>query len=453
MDVIFYDNFTKRQNSTKQPGGGEASHTVSGTIKEGCSILSPSISFSFGRDNVPGWGFAYIPAFSRYYHVTNWTYQGGLWTCDMAVDVLASFKTNILNDYAYVIFSTSDFNDKIRDSRLSCLNAPSSHVQVSSPAFSVSNEGCVVLQVISSTGGNGTTAYALTAAQVGELIQKLSTEDIAELGEEVTRLFGGGSMNAICSATWMPFNWASGGLGPGTFDVVIGNYNTGIKGNLHNYVSTSTTSISIPWQYSDFRKTMCTIQLFLPFLGTVSISPDEFCDSSSIGVTYSFDPISGGFTCILQGNVNGSAVYSGSCGCSIPLASLSVSAMGATLSAGSALGSLATGNVTGVLGDIFSTVEKAMVPTTQTVGGYTGQSGPTAFINAQTEIVLTLNQIELSMSPDGAAGAIGRPLYAPRLLSTLSGFCQCAGMSSSAGGLEEETSQINDYLNGGFYIE
>ena len=73
MQIDFYINFTKRQNSTKRPveGGIVTKHTLTGYLKEPCSVMKPVINIQ----NVPIQNapcvmtYAYIPSFYRYYFV------------------------------------------------------------------------------------------------------------------------------------------------------------------------------------------------------------------------------------------------------------------------------------------------------------------------------------------------------------------------------------------------
>ena len=51
------------------------------------------------------------------------------------------------------------------------------------------------------------------------------------------------------------------------------------------------------------------------------------------------------------------------------------------------------------------------------------------------------------------ADRYGRPLFAVRTLSSLSGYCKCNGASVDVAGFEEEKDKINAYVNGGFFIE
>lgn len=65
-----------------------------GTLKEGCSVLSPSVVLT--GENLSGFNYAYIPQFSRYYFIKEITsVKSGLWEISMRVDVLETYKDSI----------------------------------------------------------------------------------------------------------------------------------------------------------------------------------------------------------------------------------------------------------------------------------------------------------------------------------------------------------------------
>ena len=102
FQVTLY-SFQKKRNSTARPLDG-AGTVFTGNIKEDFSPLSFSMTFNLGNDNseIPPYNYAYIPEFSRYYYVTDWVFVSGLWRASLTVDVLATYKTQILNSYQFV---------------------------------------------------------------------------------------------------------------------------------------------------------------------------------------------------------------------------------------------------------------------------------------------------------------------------------------------------------------
>lgn len=113
MKVYFY-NLAKRVNSTKQPTGtGQAFDCV---LKENTSIVSPTLKITVDTmNNAPTWNYAYIPDFARYYHVTDVSSDGWMWYFSLAIDVLATYKTQIGAANLYMLRSTHTYDGSIID--------------------------------------------------------------------------------------------------------------------------------------------------------------------------------------------------------------------------------------------------------------------------------------------------------------------------------------------------
>ena len=98
--ATFY-TFRKKLNSTKQPSGGSEYQII---LKHGCSIIRPTISLDIGQAGNPtGYNYCYIPAFNRYYYVSDWIFENRLWTASLKVDALASFKTYIGSSNEFIL--------------------------------------------------------------------------------------------------------------------------------------------------------------------------------------------------------------------------------------------------------------------------------------------------------------------------------------------------------------
>ena len=113
INVDFY-SFAKKHNSTAVPSS--APLTFACELKEGCSIIYPIVGLSNGSAwNPATYNYARIAAFNRYYYVTDWSYEGGLWWATLNVDVLASWKTAIYNTTEYVERAAKTFDGAIID--------------------------------------------------------------------------------------------------------------------------------------------------------------------------------------------------------------------------------------------------------------------------------------------------------------------------------------------------
>lgn len=78
--------------------------TLSGNIREGTSIINPVITTSNSViEHLQNLNYIYIPDFNRYYFVTDVsTIRNGIWVLSCRVDVLESFKSEILSQKAVI---------------------------------------------------------------------------------------------------------------------------------------------------------------------------------------------------------------------------------------------------------------------------------------------------------------------------------------------------------------
>lgn len=70
--------------------------TFIGSLRDSSKIIKPEIMIE--SSNLTGYNYAYIPQFNRYYFIKEIeSYRTGLWIVKMEVDVLESYKSQILN--------------------------------------------------------------------------------------------------------------------------------------------------------------------------------------------------------------------------------------------------------------------------------------------------------------------------------------------------------------------
>lgn len=190
MTIDFYIGFTKRKNSTKRPteGGIVVKHTLTGYLKEPCSILNPVINIqTIPVQNTPDvFTYAHINQFDRYYFVKDWTWNDGLWTVSLEVDVLATYRPHIGEKTAYIERCASAYNTWVQDKLYPTtlepfvtdvfINAPWSNYLIT--------DGCYVVGIISgspsSTTGSAVTYYAMTFQQLTSLVQYLLSDQFVD---------------------------------------------------------------------------------------------------------------------------------------------------------------------------------------------------------------------------------------------------------------------------------
>ena len=94
---------------------------VQGTLKESCSIQDPSMLIQM--NTVPNANYAYIEEFHRYYFITKVTsIKNNLWQVEMHVDVLESFKNEILANEAIIERQEHLYNMYLKDDMIPIVN-------------------------------------------------------------------------------------------------------------------------------------------------------------------------------------------------------------------------------------------------------------------------------------------------------------------------------------------
>lgn len=106
--------FFKDKNSTKVPD--TAGTAVDGEFKYSVSINNPTVKIA-DHSTAFTWNYFYIQKFNRYYFVTDVKIEKGFIFITGVCDVLASFKSRILDSSQYVLRSASNYDVSIQDTK------------------------------------------------------------------------------------------------------------------------------------------------------------------------------------------------------------------------------------------------------------------------------------------------------------------------------------------------
>lgn len=103
MIITFYNNISERNVIRKTLSNPLA---MSGALRESTSVTNPTITVE-SPAAIVGYNYCYIPDFGRYYYVVDVkSLRLDLWAVTLRVDVLMSFKDNILNTPAIIDHTT-----------------------------------------------------------------------------------------------------------------------------------------------------------------------------------------------------------------------------------------------------------------------------------------------------------------------------------------------------------
>ena len=481
MNVYFY-NFSKRRNSTKRPGSASASYSC--TLKEGTSTSRPSIMIKWQGGSAPAsYNYAYIPAFNRYYWVNAWTYDERCWTASCAVDVLATYKTEIGNSTKYVLRAVTSYDAYAPDNKYMPLEPPS-----------INNWACVGLAWAKSFDGGrfvvgvigrgntfnvgGVGYYVVDSSGLNNLINACFTqsmlvwtsttslgptigEALNKYGENLEKSLAN-PVQFINSVCWVPFTPTTSGSG----NIWLGNIDTGVVGaKLSNPVHIQHFTASVN-QWNSGTYAWPNLEPFIRFVLHVPPFPDldipaEYLlpsplalgGTGSIGGDVYTDVTNGlAYLTINDSGGNGLVSASAQLGVPINLAGSSVDYAGQIKAAASTVTSGLSalvnpaGAISGVTSGIIGFAE-ASQPKAKG-GGYSGGMAALAAYYAEGSLIQYIYPV-----PELADTEVGRPLLKNKKINTLSGYVLCADGDVSCNATQEEHGEIESFLTGGFFYE
>ena len=328
FDISLF-TFEKRKNSTKQPDMADAS-TFSGEIKEDFTPMAPQVTFDFpDPTNIPPYNYAYIQKFSRYYWITDWLYIGGLWRATMAVDVLATYKEQIIRSNQFVARAAAIKNGYIVDASY----APTATVLREERKIDMYNlwgitsesDGTIIAGIVNNSGKNigAVTYYAMEYSTFRDLMYRMLSDiawmniSTAEISEELQKALIN-PVQYVVSCIWLPINYdffpdtPQGYVNLGWWRFPLGNTCKILSRPLKD-VDTIEFSISLPkhpyavdrgeWlnlaPYSRYELT------WLPF-GTFELDTTELIGVAHIHVSLTYHYYTGDATLIIgRGNAAG----------------------------------------------------------------------------------------------------------------------------------------------------
>ena len=481
-----FGKVAKRKNSTLQ-GAVSAPYDV--LFKTPTSIDEPTITLNHSGD----FDYNYAKYNDNYYFVTNKVLRNNdLWEITLELDPLATCKSEILASTQYVSYSSASGGAWLPDTRIPILN--SANVAVRSSAIGIlDSDGRYILSVV---GKESAAIYDLTLTKLRDVIASISdweTNGIADINALID-VASGNDNNAICetlatigeamintgfvgnayaqapacirSCIWVPFGYV---LTEGTDTIYLGNFDTHVQAKRVSAKPViNTTTVEIPWHYSDWRRASCeNVYLYLPLVGMVNISTNEIVNVSSLTIKWSATATDG---CICYEVLAGSQVvgtYGGNASANYPIGINQQASSGeiaqsylngisktinvATSSSLSpiSMGGAAAGAIVEGVSAGYDVVNTQYSSHATCIGGIGGGAGSGLDLDAKCFTVAHPTIIE----PSVMAQTMGLPTMKPLQLSTLSGYCQCANAHVSAAVDAPILNKIDAYLNGGFYIE
>lgn len=479
MNITLY-NFKKKDNSTMRPTSGTGTG-LTGSVVEPCTVIAPRIKFTLGATTGPGYNYAYIPEFSRYYWIKDWTWSEGFWTADMEVDVLATARSQIGQENEYVLRSSAEGNTNLIDTLYpaTCYTSCKT-VNVTTPFVSSLGEGSYIIGVISSESGIGAqTNYALNADQFNRLNNiMLSGVDwlhidfslISGITDSLLKtLFN--PYQYVVSCFWIPLP-ISLLTGTSVTSIKYGWWEIDVSGKkLNAFEYSGSASVNIPGHPQNAQGYYLNFdpytQLFLdwPVFGNIPINT-EYYYAATLNLQYSVDLITGqgilrfpAAPIVQSGQVTSDpgihSSVSSQVGVPISFAQMATNILGSLQSgfsgAAGAIGAGMSGNIAGMATGIINAGIESSInmirPQTNIIGSNGSLAGA---VGIYSNCVLTCffkDVVEKDPQHNGY------PLCRKKVLNTIPGFIM-TGRSSIVTGLTlQEDIRIREHMEGGFYYE
>ena len=286
MMILKLYNFSKKANSTKVPASDTATE-LNVTLKENVSLYSPSFILSTEPNQ-----FNYCQLDDKYYYINDYVYVGrNTFIINCTLDVLATYKTDILKTKAFVLYSTSNYDSSIPDQRLSqkaeCTYRKNSKDLTASSNDSMKGDGYFAVSYIGQppSSNEPSTVLGLDFANFKNLSAAINSKSVAEFFSTgyMNKLLNNASQ-AITEVKFIPIAMHQKDIGGSTRQVILGgNCAIGAVGYELGRVEYSCV-IPIPWQFTDFRNRSqyTTLMMNLPGVGVVPINPDNYIGFDNI---------------------------------------------------------------------------------------------------------------------------------------------------------------------------
>lgn len=467
-----WSGFSKRKNSTKQPG--TAGTTITLNLKDDTSMVQPTFVLA-GNNFV----YNYIQFAGRYYYVDDVvSLHNGLCEVQCNIDVLATYKSAIQAASAYVLYYTHN-NTEITDHRLSAKTTQTTDSE--NGTFDYFGVGFT--HVLTTVGENHVNSYKLNLSEIKDIVsttffnsldQELSNVPaidttsvetaISDAGRFVVDLFKSAAIastyvgkitDCIRNCYVLPIDPASWG---GTLEsVYLGKCDTGkdgyVLGAMDRVLHDSAT-VAIPWQATDWRRNAPyhEIYLYIPAIGLTTISPSDVIGENYLYVDVEVDKLSGDAIFNVGTASKVLAQYTTNVAVNFPIGANNIDPARAAMAVGNMASAIASGNLGLTVAEGLG-LANAIQPQAMSIGSNGGGAflGLVSFQGKKVYCFTVFH--DTTVDPSSVSAIKGTPYNGVMSLSGVSGYVQTSGASVDIAGYGNEKDMVNNYLNGGIYIE
>lgn len=467
MQATFYQ-FAKRTNSTKRPSGGQGFGI---DLKAPCNIINPEIKIATQSDPT-GYNYCYLPTFSRYYWIKNWTYSDGLWNASLTVDTLASYRDQIGSATEYVVRSSAKYDGTISDG----LYPATARVQSVTTSFqggfaeTISGGFFIIGFIAKAANSIGAITYVvMTPGNAKKLSAKLLTDvsylsiDNSEISDNLTKVLFN-PYQYIVSCNYFPFDIAEltahlplvAKIDVGWWSVDVPGWILGADNN--NFKKSVRVTVPKHPQAAN-RGEYCNVApytdytIYLQPFGVIPLDASKMWGAAALSIQYVVDLFTG--DSVLRIFANGTQlVYetTAKLGVSVQLSNINFgipSGSGGLLQTGiaAAFGGLQAALSGGTLSDVGNGILNAAQATNADVASK-GATGSTIAFDMVPYMVARFKIIADDNNEDH-----GRPLCQRVQLSTIPGFIMVDDPDIALTATAAEIDSVKSYMKNGFFLE
>lgn len=466
MQATFYQ-FAKRTNSTKRPSGGQGFGI---DLKAPCNIINPEIKIATQSDPT-GYNYCYLPTFSRYYWVKNWTYADGLWAASLTVDTLASYRDQIGSSTEYVVRSSAQYDGTISDSLYPAKATVQSVTNAFQGGFAETiSEGFFVIGFIAKTPNSiGAVTYVvMTPGNAKKLSAKLLTDvsylsiDNAEISDSLTKILFN-PYQYIVSCNYFPFSIAEitahlplvSSVDVGWWSVSIPCWILGADNN--NLIKSVRVGIPKHPQAAS-RGGYCNASpytdytIFLQPFGVIPLDASKLWGATTLSIQYTVDLFTGDSILRMFTDTN-QLVHETTAKLGVPIQlsniTFDVPSGGGLLQTGIAA---AFGGLQAALtGGSFTDVGNGILNAAQATNADVASKGATGSTIAFDSVPYMVARFKILVDDNNEDH--GRPLCKRVQLSTIPGFIMVDDPDIALNATAAEIDSVKSYLKNGFFYE
>ena len=473
ITATFY-TFSKKENSTAQPSSGTSLYVE---IKDASSIFFPLIMLNRGAAAAPSFNYCYIPDFGRYYYITDWTWDRGLWIATLKCDVLATYKTNIGSASLYALRSSYSYDGSIPDhfypTKAGCTFSKSDDWNISISGFS----GCFVIGVVSKDGDFGSLKYyvvnstnltALTTALCSDIVTTINNFDPTDASLELQKALID-PLSYIKSCVYIPLTPSevvnavpSGSISVTDQQIMVSSWpiTTAVGRVLSkpNPYASLSGSITIPKHPQSATRgkfvnnsPYTSMWLVAPGFGIIDLDTTCLTDESTLSLGLKIDLPTGLGILTISNSVGEIHRLTSNVGVPVQLSQILSNYVGAAVNTVGAVGSIIGGAMSGNIGGAISgaasgigSAIESLYPKVQSVGS----GGSYADIPRAIHLIAQFFSIV-----DDDITHHGRPLCQNITPSNYPGYLLIQDGDIAISGTQEEAQEIKKYLESGFYYE